>query len=252
MKEYILDTINRVKRFSESLDVSTLLCNKTWVVFNDTGVKEVFIFQSDGTVLITTNGVGFKTKWNWVNANKSLTIDYYQDTILMLHPEFVDKTILALNLDGTNKYSFLIDENNNKGFDPRTLSELEEYFDKIEQEAIEAENQRLHEKEAAQLNKAIEEKRILEDKILKDKAESIIKKSKDYQYIFLSLVALCFVIIILTSICGVEHTKIIISILLPLGLVFGIIAALIPSIKARKYIKKHPNDPANKFLNEYV
>ena len=51
MKTFLLDTINRIKRFSESLDVKTALCDRPWVVFNDSGDKEVLIFDTDGNGL---------------------------------------------------------------------------------------------------------------------------------------------------------------------------------------------------------
>ena len=50
MKTYLLETLNRYKRFSESLDAKAVLSNKAWVVFNDEGEKQVYIFQEDGTV----------------------------------------------------------------------------------------------------------------------------------------------------------------------------------------------------------
>lgn len=45
MKTYLFDTFNRYKRFSEKLDAKTILCNKSWWVFNDSGEKEVYIFN---------------------------------------------------------------------------------------------------------------------------------------------------------------------------------------------------------------
>ena len=45
MKTYLLETLNRYKRFSESLDAKAVLSNKAWVVFNDEGEKQVYIFQ---------------------------------------------------------------------------------------------------------------------------------------------------------------------------------------------------------------
>ena len=38
MKTYLFETLNRYKRFSESLDAKAVLSNKAWVVFNDEGV----------------------------------------------------------------------------------------------------------------------------------------------------------------------------------------------------------------------
>lgn len=51
MKTYLLDILNRYNRFSENLDVKTILCNKSWFIFNDTGDKELYIFQENGSLI---------------------------------------------------------------------------------------------------------------------------------------------------------------------------------------------------------
>lgn len=82
-------------------------------MFNDTGERELYIFQPDGSVIITKNGIGIKGTWEWIATNKSLVINS-NGKVIMLHPEYIDKTILALNLDGTNMMAFLIEENHLK------------------------------------------------------------------------------------------------------------------------------------------
>ena len=139
MKAYILDSINRFKRFSESLDVATTLSNKTWTVFNDSGERELYIFQTDGTVIITKDGVGIKGQWQWLPANQSLIISQ-DESVIMLHPQYIDNNILALQLDGKNETVFLIDEVNHLTFAPRTLTQLQLYFEKKAQQVIVSEN----------------------------------------------------------------------------------------------------------------
>ena len=144
MKTYIFDIFNRYKRFSENLDAKTLLANKAWNVFNDEGEKQVYIFQENGTVLITTNGKGTIRKWSYIPANNSILINEKSNDFVMLHVAFVDRTILAFQLDGTNRYAFLIDENNKESFAPKNLKELNAYFlDRLAAEAqkkLQAEN----------------------------------------------------------------------------------------------------------------
>lgn len=127
MKTYLFDTINRYKRFSENLDVRTILCNKSWWAFNDNGLKSLYIFQETGDLYITTNGVGVKGKWQFVTANKSIIIDS-GESVMMFHPTFVDDNILALTLDGTNNCAFFVEEGNKDHFDPQKFSDLELYF----------------------------------------------------------------------------------------------------------------------------
>ena len=144
MKTYLLETLNRYKRFSESLDAKAVLSNKAWIVFNDEGEKQVYIFQEDGTVLITTNGIGSVKTWKYIPANKSILINGEDNSFVMLRTAFVDENILAFQLDGTDRYAFMIDENNKALFAPKTLEELNIYLvdklDKEKQKQIEQQN----------------------------------------------------------------------------------------------------------------
>lgn len=135
MKTYLFETLNRYKRFSESLDAKAVLSNKVWIVFNDEGEKQVYIFQEDGTVLITTNGIGSVKTWKYIPANKSILIKGDGNRFVMLRTAFVDENILAFQLDGTDRYAFMIDENNKALFAPKTLEELNVYLvDKLDKE----------------------------------------------------------------------------------------------------------------------
>ncbi len=137
MKTYLFDTINRYKRFSENLDVSATLCNKSWWLFNDEEVKSLYIFLPNGDLYTTTNGVGLKGSWQYISANKTVIINS-DNKVMMFHPVFVDDNILTLTLDGTQNCAFLIDENNRAKFSPRSLSDLIKYFQDKEQREIEA------------------------------------------------------------------------------------------------------------------
>ena len=144
MKTYLLETLNRYKRLSESLDAKAVLSNKAWIVFNDEGEKQVYIFQENGTVLITTNGIGSVKTWKYILANKSILIKGDGNSFVMLRTAFVDENILAFQLDGTDRYAFMIDENNKALFAPKTLEELNTYLvdklDKEKQKQIEQQN----------------------------------------------------------------------------------------------------------------
>ena len=171
MKTYLLETLNRYKRFSESLDAKAVLSNKAWVVFNDEGEKQVYIFQEDGTVLITTNGIGSVKTWKYIPANKSILIKGDGNCFVMLRTAFVDENILAFQLDGTDRYAFMIDENNKALFAPKTLEELNTYLvDKLDtekQKQIEQQNKdnELAEKAKQEANRERAEKIMAEIQI---------------------------------------------------------------------------------------
>ena len=165
MKTYLFETLNRYKRFSESLDAKAVLSNKAWIVFNDEGEKQVYIFQEDGTVLITTNGIGSVKTWKYIPANKSILIKGDGNRFVMLRTAFVDENILAFQLDGTDRYAFMIDENNKALFAPKTLEELNVYLvDKLDKEK---------QKRIEQQNKENEHAEKAKQKVDREKAEKI-------------------------------------------------------------------------------
>ena len=248
MKTYLLDTINRIKRYSESLDVQTALCNTPWKVFNDTGEKEVFIFNTDGTVLITVNGIGIKRTWQWISANKSLIINQPDDTIVMLHPEYFNNSVLALNRDGTQEYAFLIDDNKSEAFAPKSLTELKNYFLAIEQRAIEAElaeRQRLQEEEIQKQEEALR--------------QNVRKKFENTNFgmailIFLAMVLLaCLFIVSAIYLMNIDVRAGIIIMLAGAFIPFYIsiiIFAKLPICKAKKFIKDNPNDELVPYIKQ--
>ena len=141
MKTYLFDTLNRFRRFSENLDVKATLCNRPWQVFNDSGEKELYIFQEDGTLLITYSGRVTHSTWQYIAANKSIVISAGEQSY-MVHPAFMDNVLFALQVDGTNECAFLIDENNAQSFAPRSYTALMGYFEEKERKVLEEERRR--------------------------------------------------------------------------------------------------------------
>lgn len=242
MKTYLLDTINRIKRFSESLDVQTSLCNRPWVVFNDSGDKEVLIFNTDGSVLIAVNGVGIKRTWQWIAANKSLIINQPDDTIVMLHPEYFNNSVMALNRDGTQEYAFLIDDNNCNAFAPKTLSELKSYFLAIE------------EREKASMKAQIEkEEKKKYDMEMTEKARSM-DFGHDKAMVISVFLFLCIALLLFSFLVAYQIDPRI-SLFTILLLIFLLVAAmLIPTYYERKNVKKFiedkPDDPIIPYLKK--
>lgn len=184
MKTYLLDILNRYNRFSENLDVTTVLCNKSWWIFNDSGDKELYIFQEGGSLIASVNGNVINATWQYISANKSLVISFKEQSY-MLHPSFIDNTIFALQQDGTERFLFMINEEQCNSFYPKSLKELNNYFEEIERKRIEEEKQSkkilLVQRRIAQ-QKLIEQKRLQEEEekgiILKEEA---LKISRLYQ-----------------------------------------------------------------------
>ena len=131
MKTYILDSLNRLKRFGENLDAKTILCNKSWQIFNDTGEKELYIFQDNGDILLSTNGIVSQGKWQYISANKSILISVKENSY-MLHPSFSINNIMAMNLDGTERYMLMIEEQSLLALQLKSLEDLNQYLLSIE------------------------------------------------------------------------------------------------------------------------
>ena len=83
----------------------------------------------------------------------------------MLRTAFVDENILAFQLDGTDRYAFMIDENNKALLAPKTLEELNIYLvDKLDKEK---------QKRIEQQNKENEFAEKAKQKVDREKAEKI-------------------------------------------------------------------------------
>ena len=140
MKTFLLDSFNRYKRFSEELDVKTILCNKSWLIFNDCGDKELYVFQENGSLIASVNGNVTNAKWQYIPANKSLVVSFREQSF-MFHPSFINNVIFALQQDGTERFAFMINEEQSESFYPKSLKELNNYFEGIERKRSEAEEQ---------------------------------------------------------------------------------------------------------------
>lgn len=135
MKTFLLDIADRFRRFDEQLDVKALLCNKSWQVFNDAGVKEIYIFQEDGSLIISLNGKVSRATWQYIPANRSLIINSDNESY-MLRPFFQDENLFTLQLDGTREYSFLLNEAQRASFPVESLSDLKFYLEHKEERLL--------------------------------------------------------------------------------------------------------------------
>ncbi len=135
MRTYLLNLPDRFRRFDEQLDVKALLCNKSWQVFNDSGVKEIYIFQEDGSLIISLNGKVNRAAWQYIPANRSLVINSDNESY-MLRPFFQDENLFTLQLDGTREYSFLLNEAQRASFPVESLSDLKFYLEHKEERLL--------------------------------------------------------------------------------------------------------------------
>ena len=193
MKTYLLNIPKELKRISQELDVKAVLCNKTWEALNDEGNKQVFIFQNQNKLLISTNGNVTNSTWEFISANNSIVITAEGQTT-MLRPAFIDGVIFAMQKDGTQECLFLIDEHNKSICPNRTLTELRSYFqrklEKLEKKPKDIAEQQ--EEEKKRLERIAEEHQ--------DEIKALIEKRKK-RYIFLiSFASTLFLISVILSV----------------------------------------------------
>jgi hypothetical protein len=220
------------------LDVKATLCNKPWQVFNDSGEKELYIFQEDGTLLITYSGRVTHSTWQYIAANKSIVISAGQQSY-MVHPAFMDNVLFALQVDGTNECAFLIDENNAQSFAPRSYTALMGYFEEKERRALEEERR----KRQAAIDAENRRRQAVEDSDLHLESWAyglyIANVYWDIKYYYLLLILLyVFLVFFYPDKDAVLGLSFLVTICwMVIGYIFSFI---IERYRIKKYIKRHP------------
>ena len=202
MKTFLLDIPDRFRRFDEQLDVKALLCNKSWQVFNDSGVKEIYIFQEDGSLIISLNGKVNRATWQYIPANRSLIINSDNESY-MLRPFFQDENLFTLQLDGTQEYSFLINEAQRTSFPVESLSDLKFYLEhkeeRLHQIQVEKERQLALQQREEELRKKKRSERkerlqaFIDENLSKDEYLLTLKQKKHKCTIYIMLIVFLFI-----------------------------------------------------------
>lgn len=113
MKYYLSDILPRLKKFSATLDQSSFLVDKPWVVSNNSGSFDKLIFRRDGRVHLSSDGTVRDGTWEYLPEAQSLLIDY-GDTKRLYRHQYLDQAVLALKRDGSSSedaYFLLANEN---------------------------------------------------------------------------------------------------------------------------------------------
>lgn len=190
MKTYIMSIPDTIIGIGEKLNITSMLCNKSWIVFNEEGVKTLYIFDKDGSLIISNNGLASNSHWKYIKANKTILIE--DDGIsFLLHPTFINEAIFILQQDGTQQYLFLIDEKKGEQLLLNSLSAINNYvkdlapqpYSNNDREIIQIEEQR------KQREKIAEE--------FQDEIKHAILPIRKRRNIFMVSAILCFVMFII-------------------------------------------------------
>lgn len=141
MKTFLLDIIPKIKRFSKKLDDLTVITNKHWLLIDeDNSAKTVFIFrEKNNQLLISKNGKIEKGTWEYL-GNDTLIIDRANGSYLF-RQGFIDDSVLALKIDGTQEYALLVNERKIEELYLNSIENIlsflrKEYIDEIHKRVI--------------------------------------------------------------------------------------------------------------------
>jgi hypothetical protein len=133
MQTYFLNIIPSLARFSKKLDDITLLTSKHWVILNEnTQIKSTYIFRNNKELIVSENGIVVHGTWDYLSFNKILL--RFNDNSFLFQHGFLEDDILALKLDGMNKYAIFINEERS---DLNTLSRIDSHLNRKYLSAIE-------------------------------------------------------------------------------------------------------------------
>jgi hypothetical protein len=107
MKIYIENLLPRLKEFSQSLDRKEIFIDTPWITIDENNNKQKYIFQRDGSLIMSLNGEVQIGKWEYLSVAKSILIDRIKDKIL-LNQYFVHASIMVLKLDGTSENNLIL------------------------------------------------------------------------------------------------------------------------------------------------
>ena len=117
MKLYLIDLVKQLSEFSEKLDNKTLFVDKKWVLIDELGNQQTFIFERDGTLIMSLNGIVKVGAWRYINEAKSILMDRGDGDQILLNNTFFDSAVMVLKYDGTNDDDLFILANQDIIFD---------------------------------------------------------------------------------------------------------------------------------------
>lgn len=107
MKLYINNLVQRLQKFSQSLDKKEIFIDIPWVTIDEDINQQKFIFKRNGDLIMSLNGIVTIGKWEYLSTAKSLLIDRIEDKIL-LNQNFIDSAVMVLRKDGEKEKNFIL------------------------------------------------------------------------------------------------------------------------------------------------
>ena len=107
MFAFLQNLLPRLRQFSQSLDQTELFVDKPWVLIDEDGRQQTYIFRRSGELLMSLDGHVQMGKWDYIAPAQSLLIDRGVDKLLLNHFFFTD-ALLVLARDGKADSKFVL------------------------------------------------------------------------------------------------------------------------------------------------
>ena len=124
MIDYLINLIPRIKNYGFELDKLSKLYNYPWVIISEPENFSKIIFQKNGKLLLSSNGIVSYGNWELISMANSILLEMNGQKRLFNH-QFLDEAVMILKLDGTTR-NYMILANQNKIPDLK----IKEYFKK--------------------------------------------------------------------------------------------------------------------------
>jgi hypothetical protein len=108
---YLRSIVKQLRKYSATLDKSTILIDKPWALIDGEFEMQKLIFKRDNELILSKNGQVQIGKWEYFPEAKSLLIDRVTDKILC-NEAFIDRGVMVLKLDGTDSKFFVFANEN--------------------------------------------------------------------------------------------------------------------------------------------
>lgn len=107
MNDFLKSWIPKLKSYSAELDSLSKLYNQPWVLLNEQDDFVKIIFQPEGKLIVSKNGVVSDGSWQLLQTAQSLLLEIGSQKRLYNH-QFVDDGLLIMKLDGSDDDFFVL------------------------------------------------------------------------------------------------------------------------------------------------
>ncbi|MCI1188969.1 hypothetical protein MON38_16220 [Hymenobacter sp. DH14] len=107
MLGFLQTLLPRLRQFNQSLEQVELFVDKPWVLIDEDGRQQTYIFRRSGDLLMSLDGQVQMGNWEYIAPAQSILIDRKVDKLLLNHLFFTD-ALLILARDGKPESRFVL------------------------------------------------------------------------------------------------------------------------------------------------